>query len=175
MIRGSLFDMNHMGKYVMWGKNEKEQELEVAKEMKESKSESSSYLGKPEEQAYIGSTVVIKGEVTAAEDLLVQGTIEGSVNIKNNKLKVGKEGTVNATIDAKTVHVEGHVDGDMESSELVMIHESGRMTGNIKANRIVLKDGCRFRGHIEMDMDEKKGAGKPVTLASAAASPEIKR
>jgi cytoskeletal protein CcmA (bactofilin family) len=117
--------------------------------------------------------VVIRGEISAEENLLVQGTVEGSINIKNNTLKVGREGTVNATIDAKTVHVEGRVDGDMESSELVMIHDTGRMTGNIKANRIVLKDGCRFRGHIEMDMEEKRG-GAVAKAKGGAGQPEVK-
>ncbi len=154
----------------MWGKNDKDQDREVVAEMSESK-KTGSYLDSKDEQAFIGSTVVIRGEVSAEENLLVQGTIEGSVNIKNNTLKVGREGTVNATIDAKTVHVEGRVDGDMESSELVMIHDTGRMTGNIKANRIVLKDGCRFRGHIEMDMEEKKGSAK---AKKDAAIPDIK-
>ncbi len=152
----------------MWGKNDKDQE--VVSEMSDNKM-TGSYLDSKEEQAFIGSTVVIRGELSAEEDLLVQGTIEGSVNVKNNTLKVGRDGTVNATIDAKTVHVEGRVDGDMESSELVMIHDTGRMTGNIKANRIVLKDGCRFRGHIEMDMEEKKGGSK---VKKEAAVPEIK-
>ena len=153
----------------MWGKSDKEQDREESNEMQESKSSSerSSYLGKQEEQAYIGSTVAIRGEVVASEDLLVQGTIEGSVDIKNNELKVGREGTVKATIEAKTVHLQGNIDGDVDSSELMMIHDTGRMTGNIKANRIVLKDGCRFRGHIEMDMDEKKSAPKPAATAAA--------
>lgn len=156
----------------MWGKNDKEEVREVTTEMSDN-SKRGSYLDDSAEQAYIGSTVVIKGEVSAEEDLLVQGTVEGAVNIKNNTLKVGREGTVNATIDAKAVHVEGRVDGDMDSSELVMIHETGRMTGNIKANRIVLKDGCRFRGHIEMDMEEK--GGKPASKGKGdAAIPEIK-
>ena len=151
----------------MWGKNDNEEEFEVSTKVKESKSvEKNSYLGKTDEQAFIGSTVVIKGEVTAAEDLLVEGSIEGSVHIKNNKLKVGKNGSVSATIEAKTVHVEGRVDGDMDSSELVTIHESGRMTGNIKANRIVLKDGCRFRGHIEMDMDDSKKLSAPAAATT---------
>lgn len=163
----------------MWGKNDKEQDLEIEIEMKESNTaDKKSYLGKGGEQAYIGSTVVIKGEVSAAEDLLVQGTVEGSVHIKNNQLKVGKDGSVSATIEARTVHVEGRVDGDMDSSELVMIHESGRMTGNIKANRIVLKDGCRFRGHIEMDMDGGKDTASPSASPKekpVAATAELKK
>lgn len=169
MINGSL--STSMGIDTMWGKNDKEQDREVIAEMGESKKTGNSYLDSSDEQAYIGATVVIRGEVSAEENLLVQGVVEGSVNIKNNTLKVGCDGTVNATIDAKTVHVEGRVDGDMESSELVMIHDTGRMTGNIKANRIVLKDGCRFRGHIEMDMEEKKVDSKPK---GGAAIPEIK-
>jgi cytoskeletal protein CcmA (bactofilin family) len=160
----------------MWGKNDKDkdndQNREVVAEMSESK-KTASYLDSKEEQAYIGATVVIRGEISAEENLLVQGTVEGSINIKNNTLKVGREGTVNATIDAKTVHVEGRVDGDMESSELVMIHDTGRMTGNIKANRIVLKDGCRFRGHIEMDMEEKRG-GAVAKAKGGAGQPEVK-
>ena len=161
----------------MWGKNDREQDLEVVKEMQESKAvDKSGFTGKSGEQAYIGSTVVIKGEISASEDLLVQGTVEGSIHIKDNMLNVCKECTVNASIEAKTVHVEGRVDGDMDSSELVMIHESGRMTGNIKANRIVLKDGCRFRGHIEMDMnDDKGGAGRLVSQKSVPAAEPKKK
>ncbi len=153
----------------MWGK-EKERENGRFEEGQQADKSSSYTAAQPEMRTeplmgssaehrsgtVIGSSVVLNGEMSAAEDILVQGQVEGKVNLKNNTFTVGKEGKVKATIDAKKIDVQGRVDGDMNSSDLVMIHETGRATGNIVANRVVLKDGCRFRGSIEMDMEDAK-------------------
>ncbi|MBT3348511.1 MAG: polymer-forming cytoskeletal protein [Thiotrichales bacterium] len=132
----------------MWNTNDKIGDEEV-----ESNSYRNSSSVSSTQQTFIGPSVTIKGEINSSDDILVEGKIEGSINLEKNKLVVGKSGVIDASLTAKEVKIEGKVDGDITSSDLVMIDQSGRATGTIKAKRVVLKDGCRFKGTIDMDMD----------------------
>jgi len=111
-------------------------------------------LGKrgSKEAAVIGRSVTIKGEVTGSEDVQVLGRIEGTVKLDDHQLHVGSGGFVNADIVAREVEVEGEVEGDIEGHEKIVIRDSGRVRGNIKAPKVVLEEGSQFRGAVEMDV-----------------------
>jgi len=98
----------------------------------------------------IGPTLVFKGELSADEDLVIQGTIEGTIAHHKKNLTVGKEGRVKADIHAASVAIEGHVEGDIHGDDFVELSKSAVVTGNIFCARIKMADGARFNGSIEM-------------------------
>jgi len=102
--------------------------------------------------ATIGPTIRIRGDLSGEEDLLIQGEVEGTLSLPQNQVLIGKEGRVNATVSARVVEVEGGVDGDLNGDEQVLLRRSAKVQGNIRAPRVTLEDGCRFKGSIDMDM-----------------------
>lgn len=112
----------------------------------------------------IGSSIVIKGTVTGDEDLLIQGRVEGTIELGSHEVTVGNSGQVNADIKASVVKIDGEVSGDVTGVEKVVISKSGNVRGNIVAPRVTLEDGAIFKGSIDMDPGEVS-AGKPRVLA----------
>lgn len=108
--------------------------------------------------AVIGSTIKIKGEVRGEENLVIEGSVEGSVELAGHDLTIGPKGHVGANLNAKTIKVEGQITGDIKGEEKVIVTKSGRMLGNIVAPRVTLEDGAKFKGSIDMD----PGADMPV-------------
>lgn len=102
------------------------------------------------ERATIGRSITIKGEVTGDEDLLIQGRVDGSVDLKQHSVTVGREGEVKANIAARVVTVEGRVEGNLSADEQVILRASATVQGDISAPRVVLEDGARFRGGVDM-------------------------
>jgi cytoskeletal protein CcmA (bactofilin family) len=102
------------------------------------------------ERATIGRSIAINGEVRGDEDLLIQGRVDGSVALKQHAVTVGPEGEVNADIGARVITVEGTVEGNLSAQEQVILRGSARVQGNITAPRVVLEDGARFRGSVDM-------------------------
>ena len=102
------------------------------------------------DRATIGRSITIKGEVKGDEDLLIQGKIDGSVLLKEHAVTVGPEGEVKADIGARVITVEGKVEGNLNAQEQVILRSSARVHGNISAPRVVLEDGARFRGGVDM-------------------------
>jgi cytoskeletal protein CcmA (bactofilin family) len=108
-------------------------------------------------QATIGKSVKIHGDLSGKEDLVINGTVEGTVDFRENNVTVGEGGKVNANITARNIIIKGEVKGEMRGSEQVTINPSGRVTGDIRAPRVVLNDGCQFKGLV--DMEDKPHAG----------------
>ena len=109
-------------------------------------------------RATIGPSITIKGEVSGNEDLLIQGRVEGSIDLKERAVTVGPDGKVNADIDGRVVTVEGRVEGNLQALEQVILKSSARVQGDIKAPRVVLEDGASFRGMVDMgDPSQDKG------------------
>jgi len=102
------------------------------------------------EQATIGPSITIRGEVTGDEDLLIQGRVDGSVDLKQHKVTVGQNGQVKAGIAARVVTIEGKVEGDLIAEEQVILRSSARVEGDIAAPRVTLEDGATFRGGVDM-------------------------
>ena len=113
----------------------------------------------------IGPSIVIKGTVSGDEDLLVEGRVEGSIELGAHEVSVGQSGRVTADINANVVKIDGEVTGDITGNEKVVISKSGNVRGNIVAPRVTLEDGAIFKGSIDMDPGE--AAANKVSLASA--------
>lgn len=109
------------------------------------------------ERATIGPSIFIKGDLTGDEDLVIEGRVEGKVDLKQNNVTIGRDGRVKADVYGQVVTVEGEVDGNVFAREQAVLRQAGAIRGNITAPRVVLEDGSRFKGSIDM---EAKGAGK---------------
>jgi cytoskeletal protein CcmA (bactofilin family) len=97
----------------------------------------------------IGPKTQIKGELTGEENVVVEGQVEGSIKIARD-LTVGPGGTVKATVNAQSIVVAGELLGDCHASQRVQIEATGRLTGNIRAPRVVIVEGATFRGNSDM-------------------------
>jgi cytoskeletal protein CcmA (bactofilin family) len=123
------------------------------------------------EQATIGKSLVVKGEVSGSESLYIDGKVEGAINLPGNRVTVGRNGQVAANIMAREVVVLGKVRGNVHASDRIDIRSEGSLTGDVIAARISIEDGAFFKGGIDIRKpgagDGKPGAptliGEPVT------------
>ena len=123
-----------------------------------------------QEQATIGKSLVIKGEVTGSESLYIDGKVEGSINLPGNRVTVGRNGQVNANINAREVVVLGKVRGNLNASDRVDIRNEGSLTGDVIAQRISIEDGAFFKGGIDIrkpGQQNHKEAKEPVSIESS--------
>jgi len=118
------------------------------------------------DQATIGKSLVIKGEVTGSESLYIDGRVEGSINLSGNRVTVGRNGVVAANINAREIVVLGKVRGNLTASDRVDIRSDGSLTGDVVAARISIEDGAFFKGGIDI----RKAGSKPEEVKSAAVS-----
>jgi len=107
-----------------------------------------------EDVSVIGKTVFVKGEVEAAENMLIEGRVEGSIKHTASQLTIGVSGVVNADIHAKNLVIEGTVDGNIVGSESVVIKDSAEVHGNVYTARISIADGAQFSGSVDMDISK---------------------
>jgi len=124
------------------------------------------------DQATIGKSLVIKGEVTGSESLYIDGRVEGSINLAGNRVTVGRNGVVSANINAREIVVLGKVRGNLTASDRVDIRSDGSLTGDVVAARISIEDGAFFKGGIDIRKAGQKPNGeeaKPTTSATAEA------
>ncbi len=112
------------------------------------------------ERAIIGPTIHIKGDLTGQEDLLIEGWVEGKIELRRHDVTVGKNGRVRADIFGKTITIEGEVHGNLYGEEQLLLKQAGTVRGNIIAPRVSLEDGANFKGSI--DMAPKDAAKGPV-------------
>jgi cytoskeletal protein CcmA (bactofilin family) len=101
--------------------------------------------------AVIGPSIHIDGDVRGEEDLLIEGEVSGTVQLKNNSLTIGPNGKVRADVYAHSIYVDGFVEGDLFGSERVNIRKSAQVKGNVTSPRVSVEDGAKFKGAIEMD------------------------
>ncbi len=110
----------------------------------------------PIEQATIGRTLVIKGEISGNESLYIDGHIEGSVTCKDHRVTVGRNGVVAANIIARDVVIMGKVTGNVECADRVDVRSEGSLTGDIISRRISVEDGALLRGSVQLAPGEKQ-------------------
>ena len=112
------------------------------------------------EQATIGKSLFVKGEVSGSESLYIDGKVEGTINLPGNRVTVGRNGQVAANILAREVVVLGKVRGNVNASDRVDIRSEGSLTGDVSAARISIEDGAYFKGGIDIRKpgDTKNGA-----------------
>ncbi|HYL11820.1 MAG TPA: polymer-forming cytoskeletal protein [Terriglobales bacterium] len=122
------------------------------------------------DQATIGKSLVIKGEVTGSESLYIDGRVEGSINLAGNRVTVGRNGVVAANINAREIVVLGKVRGNLTASDRVDIRSDGSLTGDVVAARISIEDGAFFKGGIDIRKAGQKANGEELKPTSSAAS-----
>lgn len=99
----------------------------------------------------IGSSIVIDGEISGDEDLVIQGTVKGKIQLKES-LYVEESGIVEADIETQNTDISGQVTGNIVASDKVELKAQCRMVGDIKAPRILIADGASFKGNVDMDV-----------------------
>ncbi len=102
----------------------------------------------------IGQSVVIKGELSAKEDLPIEGQVEGKIDMEQNMLTVGVNGRIKAQVLAKAVVVMGTVTGDITATEKINLYETASVKGDLAAPRVAIAEGVSFRGLIDMQRSE---------------------
>jgi cytoskeletal protein CcmA (bactofilin family) len=107
------------------------------------------------ERAMIGSTIAIMGDLRGEEDLLIEGRLEGKVEMRSHSVTVGKSGRIKGDIYGKIVTIEGTVEGNLYGEEQLIVRQSGTVRGNIVSPRVALEDGSNFKGNIDMSPKEK--------------------
>jgi cytoskeletal protein CcmA (bactofilin family) len=109
--------------------------------------------------ANIGKSITIKGDLSGNEDLVVEGTVQGKIELPNNQLTIGANGNVAADVTAKTIVVIGKVSGNVTGTERVEIESTGAVEGDVRSPRLVVQEGAVLNGSVEM--------GQPRSSASA--------
>ena len=121
------------------------------------------------DQATIGKSLVIKGEVTGSESLYIDGRVEGSISLPGNRLTVGRNGVVAANVSAREIVVLGKVRGNVQAADRVDIRNEGSLTGDVVAARISIEDGAFFKGGIDIRKPGKEGTnGKSEKMEPAS-------
>lgn len=120
-----------------------------------------------QEQATIGKSLVIKGEVSGSESLYIDGRVEGSINLPGNRVTIGRNGVVAANVVAREIVVIGKLKGNLTASDRVDIRNEGSLTGDVVAQRISIEDGAFFKGGIDI----RKPGAQNVPSKEAASVP----
>jgi cytoskeletal protein CcmA (bactofilin family) len=126
----------------------------------------------PVEQATIGRSLIIKGEVSGSESLFIDGRVEGSINFPENRVTVGRNGVVAANITADEVVIMGKVQGNVECSDRLDIRNEGLLSGDVITHRISVEEGAILKGGVEVrqsDKAEKKDQQNQGKTANATA------
>jgi len=109
----------------------------------------------PVDQATIGRTLTIKGEISGSEALYVDGRIEGKITMPDSRVTIGRNGRVDASIQAREVVVMGKVTGNIDCSDRVDIRSEGSVHGDISTVRISVEDGAALKGGIQVRNEQK--------------------
>src|SRR5208337_2150837 len=125
----------------------------------------------PMDQAHIGRSLVIKGEVTGAESLFIDGRVEGTINFPDNRVTIGRNGNVTANITAKELVIMGKVQGNVDASDRLDIRSEGLLSGDVITHRISVEEGAILKGGVEVRNPEKKDQ-KPQVQNQAQNKPE---
>lgn len=125
------------------------------------------------ERAVLGASIRVQGDLTGEEDLLIQGQVEGTVDLGQYNVNIGEQGRVKADVRGRVISIEGQVEGNLYGQEQVILRKSGRVQGNIVAPRLTLEDGSKFKGSIDMEPGTgsgNQGGGKGGEKAGGGAS-----
>ena len=120
--------------------------------------------------ARLGASLHVKGEISGNEDLLIDGSVEGLIQLDERKLTVGATAKVTADIIAREVVVYGNVKGNLRAKDRIEIKKDGSVNGDLTTARIMIEDGAYFKGSIEIDKTEQKESGSSGSSFARAAS-----
>ena len=125
----------------------------------------------PGRRAVVGPASALRGQLSAREDVWIEGQLEGEVQAPAHQVTVSAGGRVRAEVKARSVVVEGELVGNVVASQMVTVRAGGRVQGDIRAPRVALEEGCQFQGDVDMDggqasatsaAPESEAAGEPV-------------
>ena len=119
----------------------------------------------PVEQATIGRSLVIKGEISGSESLYIDGKVEGSITLTDSRVTIGRNGSVAANISAREVVILGKVHGNIQVSDRLDIRSEGSLTGDVITQRISVEDGAILKGSVQVRASEQKHAQGQVKSA----------
>lgn len=166
----------------MWNRSKREEEPHLKQAPPESAREAiptSTYPTRRVDEAttraaaVIGKTIQVKGTVTGKEDLLVDGRLEGDVDLPENRLTVGPGGQIEGKIRAREIVIYGVVQGNLEASERVEIRKNAKVIGDMRASRPVIEDEAYFKGNVEtIRVDPPKPPKPAAPPAPASQAPE---
>jgi len=135
--------------------------------------------------ATLGKSVVIKGQILGREDLILDGEVEGTVELQEHRLTIGPNGRVTASVKAREIVILGTIHGNVEASDKIDIRKDAKLVGDIRTARIVIEDGAYFKGNIDIIRTDRPAGAKDApkaqvatassTPAPAAAGAEAKR
>ena len=118
--------------------------------------------------ARLGSSLHVKGEITGNEDLLIDGSVEGLIQLDERKLTVGATAKVTADVIAREVVVYGTVKGNLRAKDRIEIKKDGSVNGDLTTARIMIEDGAYFKGSIEIDKSAEKETSTAAFARTAA-------
>jgi len=122
------------------------------------------------QSSLVGKTLLIKGDVYSEDEILIDGKIQGKITVKN-RVVIGRDGDVEAEIDAREIVIKGKVTGNVRGSQRVEIVPAGSLHGNIQSPRVVIADSGFFEGSIEMRPRDEKGKASEEKTADHPAQP----
>jgi cytoskeletal protein CcmA (bactofilin family) len=111
---------------------------------------------------WLGSSLRVKGDITGTEDLLIEGLVEGAIQLEGRKLTVGTKAKLTADINARDVVVHGYVKGNVRAKGRIEIKKDGSVIGNLTTAQIMIEDGADFKGSIEIDRSAAEETGKNI-------------
>jgi cytoskeletal protein CcmA (bactofilin family) len=120
------------------------------------------------ESAWLGSNLRVKGDISGTEDLLIDGSVEGRIELGEQKLTVGAAAKLTADINAREVVVCGYVKGNIHATRKIEIKKSGSVHGDLTTARILIEDGAEFKGSIEIDRANEGETDKNISSRTAA-------
>ena len=119
---------------------------------------------------WLGASLRVKGEISGTEDLLIDGLVEGLIQLDGRKLTVGKTAKLTADVSARDVVVYGYVKGNVHAKGRIEIKKDGYVIGDLTTAQIMIEEGADFKGTIEIDRGAPKESDKNVSARAAAAT-----
>jgi len=124
------------------------------------------------DQAHIGRTLVVKGEVTGAESIFIDGHVEGTISFPNHRVTIGRNGNVAASITAKELVIMGKVQGNVECADRLDIRSEGVLSGDVITHRFSVEEGAILKGGVEVRNTEKKDQESQTLVQNKLEAPK---
>ena len=131
------------------------------------------------EEAHLGKSLVIKGDVSGSEDLYLDGQVDGTIDLNGNRLTIGPNGRVKANLSARSAVIHGKLEGNIKATDRVDLKQSAVVTGDIITQRIAIDEGAYFKGGVDISRgayphpatEMKPEAKSAAAIAGQGASP----
>ena len=135
--------------------------------MTEAMPKASDLLAANQNQTLLGRSVVLRGDLSGKEDLLIEGHFEGTLNLQEHCVTVGPHGQVQGEIHARQVVIQGAVSGNISAREKIEIRKTGEVVGDLVAAAIAIEDGAYFKGSIDILWEQTQEVSNSLPTANA--------